>query len=77
MSGALTADLADVPGAIWAAPSPAPVYTARQWLAASRWPGDGMRYLLAGGLLLPVRTVTDPAAWSRMNLRGYRVRRLG
>lgn len=68
MSGALTADLADVPGAIWAAPSPAPVYTARQWLAASRWPGDGMRYLLAGGLLLPVRAVTDPAAWSRMNL---------
>ncbi len=68
MSGALTADLADVPGAIWAAPSPAPVYTAREWLAASRWPGDGMRYLLAGGLLLPVRAVTDPAAWSRMNL---------
>lgn len=68
MSGALTADLADVPEAIWAAPSPAPVYTARQWLAASRWPGDGMRYLLAGGLLLPVRTVTDPAGWSRMNL---------
>ena len=68
MSGAFTADLGDVPGSIWAAPSPAPVYTARQWLAASRWPGDGMRYLLAGGLMLPVRSVTDPAAWSRMNL---------
>jgi hypothetical protein len=68
MPGALTADLADVPGSVWAAASPAPVYTAREWLTASRWPGDGMRYLLAGGLLLPVRSVTDPAAWSRMNL---------
>ncbi len=64
----LTADLDDVPGSVWAAPSPAPVYTAREWLAASRWPGDGMRYLLAGGLMVPVRLVTDPAAWSRMNL---------
>jgi hypothetical protein len=68
MPGAFTADLAQVPGSVWAAPSPAPVYTARAWLAASRWPGDGMRYLLAGGLLLPVRAVTDPAAWARMNL---------
>ena len=68
MPGAFTADLGDVPGAIWAAASPAPVYTARAWLAASRWPGDGMRYLLAGGLMVPVRSVTDPAAWSRMNL---------
>jgi hypothetical protein len=68
MSGALTANLDDVPGPIWAAASPAPVYTAREWLAASRWPGDGMRYLLAGGLMVPVRSVTDPAAWSRMNL---------
>lgn len=64
----LTADLDDVPGSVWAAASPAPVYTARAWLAASRWPGDGMRYLLGGGLMMPARTVTDPAAWSRMNL---------
>ena len=68
MPGALIADLDDVPGAVWSAASPAPVYTARAWLAASRWPGDGMRYLLAGGLMVPVRSVTDPAAWSRMNL---------
>jgi hypothetical protein len=68
MPGAFTADLGDVPGSIWAAASPAPVYTAREWLAASRWPGDGMRYLLAGGLMVPVRVVTDPTAWSRMNL---------
>jgi predicted N-acyltransferase len=68
MPGAFIADLGDVPGSVWAAPSPAPVYTAREWLAASRWPGDGMRYLLAGGLMVPVRLVTDPAAWSRMNL---------
>jgi peptidoglycan biosynthesis/recognition FemAB-like protein len=68
LPGALIADLADVPGSVWAAPSPAPVYTAREWLAASRWPGDGMRYLTAGGLMVPVRSVTDPAAWARMNL---------
>ena len=68
MPGVLTADLADVPGSVWAAASPAPVYTARAWLAASRWPGDGLRYLLGGGLMMPARTVTDPAAWSRMNL---------
>jgi hypothetical protein len=68
MPGAFTADLGDVPGSIWAAASPAPVYTAREWLAASRWPGDGMRYLLAGGLMVPVRVVTEPTAWSRMNL---------
>jgi hypothetical protein len=66
--GVFTADLGDVPGSVWAAASPAPVYTAREWLAASRWPGDGMRYLLAGGLMVPVRLVTEPAAWSRMNL---------
>lgn len=68
MRGVFTADLGDVPGSVWAAASPAPVYTARAWLAASRWPGDGMRYLLAGGLMVPVRLVTEPAAWSRMNL---------
>jgi hypothetical protein len=68
MAGAFFADLDDVPESVWAAPSPAPVYTAREWLAASRWPGDGLRYLLAGGLMMPVRVVTDPAAWSRMNL---------
>jgi hypothetical protein len=64
----LTADLDEVPESVWAAASPAPVYTAREWLAASRWPGDGLRYLLGGGLMVPARTVTDPAAWSRMNL---------
>src|SRR5439155_16296290 len=44
-------------------------YAGRDWLAASRWPDDqGQRYLLCGSGLLPIRTVDDPRAWSRMNL---------
>lgn len=68
MSGAVLANIDDVPAGVWASACSAPAYTTREWLVASRWPGDGSRYLLAGDLVAPVRTVSDPAAWSRMNL---------
>jgi hypothetical protein len=68
MTGALLANIDEVPPGVWAAACPAPAYTTREWLAASRWPGDGSRYLLADDLVMPARTVHDPVAWSRMNL---------
>lgn len=60
-------DIAEVPAELWAAEQ-ASVYASPEWLAAARWPGDGVRYLVAGNALVPVRTTSRPDAWPRMNL---------
>src|SRR5204863_1161672 len=56
----------EAPVRLW--PPRSPTYATREWLAASRWPGDGLRYLTTGDLLVPIRTVSQPHTWARMNL---------
>src|SRR5437588_9150507 len=68
-AGIVYADLEDVPETPWQFPAES-IFQTRQWLSASRWPGESDRYLLApdGSALLPARLVTEPFTWANMNL---------
>ena len=68
-AGIVYADLEDVPETPWQFPAES-IFQTRQWLSASRWPGESDRYLLApdGSALLPARPVTEPFTWANMNL---------